>query len=331
MNTKDAVKYIKSKAMREHLQKVGYEPSVLEAAYFIMNTVRERTFAEQKLLLLDLILENEDAAVDGDGDSAAALVCEYIEKTEAFIKEFESAAFGEYYMFQWKTDDPDEEFGLCPEYNAIYSSFKQCIDAAFEDYYKSGMDFFDDIFATKTLKIIKRRVNDSDFCKIAFYKTGMDILAEETTEFCHICDREDDIRLFGHPDFLLDLPHPFEPGDIVRYVYESDWPFVLVNMPNKYYPHFTGVYAHWNVVYWQMHVSGFSIRPLSFLLNSDYYEDLENKDQVLNPIAKRVRGEWPKEVARYELERMENDNLERFFDDLIWHSDINKLKENPKD
>ena len=325
MTTKDTIKYIRSKAVREHLESIDYEPSVLEAAYFIMDSVRELTFAQQKSLLLDLALSNAASAEEG-GDDSAAIIYEYIEKSEAFIKDFESAAFGEYYMFQWKWNRyDDDEPHLCAEFAPAYSSFEKCIDAAFSFY--SKMEYDDSSVDYNFLRVIKRRINDDSFFRIAFYKINRDVISPDELDFCHVCDFDNRIRLFNIED-KIHIPLPFKPGDVVRFNTHYEPPFLIVNMPDKDEAYGSAVFADWNTCHWNIHVMDYAFKRKD-LFHMDYAKILESEEQALEPLAKYIKGEWPKEVARMRMEKMNDDNLSDFFEDLTAH--LNKQKENPKD
>lgn len=219
----DIYKYIPSKDIREHLQKIGYEFSGLEAAYVIWNN-KNITLNEKDAAFAKLIDEYPDEEIKGRINTVPRKSLHAFLDTYMGIPDFEFGTFYDNeakdavyrYRFYCKGDG-----GWCENYDRVFQTYEDMEQAL-----KKDLD----------LPIEKVQVKKSYFDK---QRSDMVITQNKNGEIAGL----DYSRMSELNDvfegYWIDIPLPFKRGDILiqkcslyDYSTEDNEPFVLESCYN---------------------------------------------------------------------------------------------------
>ena len=211
----DALSYVNSSAIHDYLKKIEYSFDSLETAWLIYSC-KKLSYIEKKKEWSELIQEMSDCPVPKRSncrgwDSLHDLIRQYINIMDAEITDFfKDETSGEFvYMYSYLYE---EDRSWTEEYETIFPSLKECLEA-----YREDVDELDETHNPDGTGVIKYRLKKQSLAdrnevyEIECNSNGdvMDILRNSTRE----ADAADVIDSFD--GMWFDFPTPFKKGDIV--------------------------------------------------------------------------------------------------------------------
>ena len=204
----NVLKFVNSKDIRVHLEKIGYEFSPLEAAWLVYQS-RTATLDEKHAAWQEIIDTLPDSAIDWRGwgaprESLHRFLCDYMALERKWLNEFYENK-NSVYRFEIFGKDYGKKYE--EESECFFSSAKACLEAA-----KKEGDFLEDL----TVCISKRTLDDENeqsgrnllYCREDGTVLSIDFRGiENETEFS---------LHYNSFDYLwFAFPVPFQKGDIL--------------------------------------------------------------------------------------------------------------------
>ena len=246
--------FINSIDVRKHLEKINYQFSTLEKAFFIAMS-EYKTIKEKHEAFLYLIENEQDTSVEKRPntqayDSLFDCLRRYIEIEKALTKKlYESKDCAYSYRYLCKGDR-----SYCEEFDNQFPTFEAC----FEDYKNDVADYECDV---RYYEIKMQSLNDKNDKIIAKFNANNEIL--EFSEIYGISEEDSDI-ITMFEGLWLEIPLPFKRGDIV---------VLKHNNPNDYEPCVLKFATTWSI---DEHIE-----------NMYAEKDLKNRQHLLNVYRKQ--------------------------------------------
>lgn len=230
----DFFKFINSKDIRAHLEKIGYACSPIEGAWLIYQS-RNATLEEKHAAWQEMIDTLPDCSIDwrkwrAPRESLHGFLSDYMALERKWLKEFYETAHA---VYRFKVSGKDEGDAYEKESDCIFSSAETCLEAA-----KKAGDFLDDL----TICMFKRTLdseNDFNYMELVCRGDGaivsIDLWGIEN-------EAEDTLRNESFDNLWFAFPVPFQKGDILwNPVYSEGKDFlcggpIVINntTPNRY-------------------------------------------------------------------------------------------------
>ena len=222
-------RFIQSKSVLEHLEKINYTFSSLEMAYIIWQCP-DATLTERLDAWLEIIDTMPDSPLPDSmklegTESVHEFLRQYIEVQQEFLNEFNKEEDGVYFYKYTVRERPNEtwpwEYIPMENFEHAFLSLSKCKKAIQEDidYETPALQLKSGHHPVKrcekeTVEIVVQRQMISAFCKItAFLNEELEILAFYVPQSYLKPHGIKLISAFEKMDF--DIPVPFEIGDIV--------------------------------------------------------------------------------------------------------------------
>ena len=264
----DLYHFINSPDIREHLQKIRYEFSPAEAAWFVY-ICRSATLEEKYSAWQEIIDTMPDEAIDTDLDETPNNLHEYLAGYMEKLKELTEILY---------RSEPGVVYGFCDgEKNGSrtnergpFSDFSRCFSAAVS---QASRD---------RIKLCRMPLNDTESI----------ITAELCLDGGLLSVRENSptkarsILSDGFDTMYFSVPTPFGKGDIVRDPWENDacGPFVLTETEDNFPKYPSGIFQ-------DAHSGEIHTSTWFWLANCEYYRgDLNGKRRILTALSNYIKG-----------------------------------------
>ncbi|MGN1143955.1 MAG: hypothetical protein ACI4SU_05270 [Anaerovoracaceae bacterium] len=276
----DYFKFIHSGDVREHLRRINYPLSSLEAAWLVWESdlvsIKEKHTAWEEIIrtMPDCVIEERYRISKQDSlhDYLKRLMKLQKAREDAFCQNEKAV-----YVYSWHTRGMD---GYRDDYEEVFRSYEDCLQAIrrdWPDHGLSGMKFM----------VIKLGFENRKLRKSAWLNSKLEIMRIEDGELPDLSEEDRVILQQGLNGLRFDFPVPFEAGDILEpyngKAYGSQkYPFVLKEVEE-------------NLIvsgYFQSAHGGIYADHMHNYLNLEYYrEDLEDEKRVLKVLSRFLKGE----------------------------------------
>ena len=203
----DVLKFLSSRDMREHLKKINYKFSALEAAWLVWHS--EFIWDEKKKAFLEIMNEFEDMHIEREtrnvtlNGSLFEYIKKYInwfEKQISLVKDKEDNSFYSYRVYN------DKGVGrLCGGY--LFSTYEKLMN------YLRGLDCEVQQIAHF---LVKKEYLDE---KITHTSNTIYFYLDRSFNVLDVSSHQGEDEQIGNNffgSFWLDIPHPFKKGDILH-------------------------------------------------------------------------------------------------------------------
>ena len=203
----DFFKFINSKDIRAHLEKIGYECSTIEGAWLVYQS-RNATLEEKHVAWQEIIDIFPDSPIDcrnwhAPRESLHRFLSDYMALERKWLKEFYE---NDNAVYRFKVLGKDEEKVYEDESGCIFSCAEACLEAA-----KQAGSFLYDL----TICLTKKTLNDENnfnyievFCRGNGDILSIDLWGSEN-------EAEDELRRESFDNLWFAFPVPFQKGDIL--------------------------------------------------------------------------------------------------------------------
>lgn len=219
-------RFIQSKSVREHLEKINYTFSSLEMAYIIWQCP-DATLAERLDAWLEIIDTMPDSPLPDSmklegTESVHEFLRQYIEVQQEFLNEFNKEEDGVYFYKYTVRERPNEtwpwEYIPMENFEHAFLSLSECKKAIQEDidYESPLLQLRNDCerCEEETVEIVVQRQMISAYFEItAFLSERLEILAFDVPQ--KYLEPEGGKLMSAFKKMHFDIPVPFETGDIV--------------------------------------------------------------------------------------------------------------------
>ena len=201
----DALRFINSKDISNHLKEIGYQFNTLETSWLIYQC-RTASLPEKIQAWWEVIDTMPDCSVERRLNCMAIeswhdFLKEYIALQERLVCEFQEQTAQAVYKFSLRCEN-DGGFG---DWEYLYSSYDKCLSAAKEE--------ADDDLSVIEYKICKIWIDQKDKSMTAYYDRN---LALTEISASYLADRENDLQSSSFDGLWFDFPTPFKIGDIIH-------------------------------------------------------------------------------------------------------------------
>lgn len=329
----DVLKFLSSRDMREHLKKINYKFSALEAAWIVWHS--DFTWGEKKKAFLEIMSEFEDMYIDRTAGcfTSKGNLFDYIkkhinwfEKQISLLRKNENNCI---YNYKIKYDCGREDW--CDWNHYYYSTYEKCLADLKKELVK--------VDEKDAIVVMKKEYLDESKCPIeSKFDKLLNVLDVDGGQ-----DENENIGHIFFESFWLDLPHPFKKGDIL---YNN----------SKCYPYRNKVVAHYindipenfkkNADFSDMNVVGYGVCDdgtvewdhYFFYMDWEKWEGESNgkDDALLKVISMFLKGDAPfDEVLDVQCEVLTRHMHEKMKSNIQWteefHKKIYGSKRNIKD
>ena len=219
-------RFIQSKSVREHLEKINYTFSSLEMAYIIWQCP-DATLAERLDAWLEIIDTMPDSPLPDSmklegTESVHEFLRQYIEVQQEFLNEFNKEEDGVYFYKYTVRERPNEtwpwEYISMENFEHAFLSLSECKKAIQEDidYESPLLQLRNDCerCEEETVEIVvQRQMISAYFVITAFLSERLEILAFDVPQ--KYLEPEGGKMMSAFKKMHFDIPVPFETGDIV--------------------------------------------------------------------------------------------------------------------
>ncbi len=219
-------RFIQSKSVREHLEKINYTFSSLEMAYIIWQCP-DATLAERLDAWLEIIDTMPDSPLPDSmklegTESVHEFLRQYIEVQQEFLNEFNKEEDGVYFYKYTVRERPNEtwpwEYISMENFEHAFLNLSECKKAIQEDidYESPLLQLRNDCerCEEETVEIVVQRQMISAYFEItAFLSERLEILAFDVPQ--KYLEPEGGKLMSAFKKMHFDIPVPFETGDIV--------------------------------------------------------------------------------------------------------------------
>ena len=219
-------RFIQSKSVREHLEKINYTFSSLEMAYIIWQCP-DATLTERLDAWLEIIDTMPDSPLPDSmklegTESVHEFLRQYIEVQQEFLNEFNKEEDGVYFYKYTVRERPNEtwpwEYISMENFEHAFLSLSECKKAIQEDidYESPLLQLRNDCerCEEETVEIVVQRQMISAYFEItAFLSERLEILAFDVPQ--KYLEPEGGKLMSAFKKMHFDIPVPFETGDIV--------------------------------------------------------------------------------------------------------------------
>lgn len=200
-------KFVNSKDIRSHLERIGYEFSPLEAAWLVYQN-RIATLDEKHAAWQEIIDTFPDSSIDWRHwytlrESLHTFLRNYMALERKWLKEFYE---NDQAVYQFKVFGKDEVRAYERENKCVFSSAEICLEAA-----KKDRDFLEDLTICVTKRILDDE-NASSYMELYCRGNG-DILSIDL--WGNENKAEDALHRESFDNLWFAFPVPFEKGDIL--------------------------------------------------------------------------------------------------------------------
>ena len=219
----DIFRFINSKDLREHLRAIDYHFSAAEAAYLVWQSLTA-TLPEKQLAYEEILRTMPDEelpdAFGGYHGSLHVYLQSYLEIENRLLRAFKQSGDGMYQAFERR------EFPKIVKLSPHFPTFESCIDYMVDSYKNEELH---DVYIEKEYigegpgewkeKTLRMNFN-ANFHPMSINWPGAAFLTDEECRiFCYF------------EDFRIDLPTPFQKGDILHCVSDNEkGPLVLTDL-----------------------------------------------------------------------------------------------------
>ncbi len=207
----NALDFINSRDVRAHLEKIGWQPDSLCAAWLIYQS-KNHTL-EEKLLAWQSVIDNmPDCAVPENysgtyHESLHTFLKRYIELQHKLVNSFKKCNTGEVYSYKYYGKNCD---GFLSD-GGLYSSYEKVMEAMNEEICEEYKPY--------VFRLTKRRIDSPELDVHAELSPGLEIRSiVDMTAMMLGEDDEGDIEVLFRvfEGMWFDIPTPFCRGDLVR-------------------------------------------------------------------------------------------------------------------
>ena len=298
MDNQNALEYINSSAIREHLKKLEYRLTPAQCAFLVWQSKRH-TLKQKHDAWRDIIETMPDCTVEERSncrgwDSLHAMLRGYMALDEKILSRFHSEEDAIYECEFWARsviklrakDAPRGNECEWREAGARFRSFARCFEYALKEAQEEMCRF----------RIIKRYFDTgADLsCSDPYFSAEYDMSGEMmdyyftgSSEFYSLTEEETDFWSESFDGMWFDIPIPFEKGDIVcdnACIYTKGIPFVLLGTVPWYKKEHPSKHGTEYCDYSDMAAYGYSFDQEQMFFNDDFRVDYLNLEYYPEPL-----------------------------------------------